>query len=55
MALIRMGALFGVGALNEKGAPINKTHSKGGVYWKEGTKSNHFGICIDLLCFFFSL
>ena len=45
-ALIRMGALIGIGAL------INKNTFEGGHllerggYWKEGTKSNHYGIYI---------
>ena len=25
------------------GELIEKTHSKGGTYWKEGAKSNHYG------------
>ena len=41
-ALIRMGALIGIGAL------INKNTFEGGClfgrggYWKEGAKSNHY-------------
>ena len=37
-ALIRMGALIGIGAL------INKNTFEGGAYWKEGAKSNHYGM-----------
>ena len=39
-----MGAFIGIGAL------IDKIHSKGGAYleggayWKEGAKSNHYGL-----------
>ena len=51
--LLEWGRLLEWGALNGKGAPRNKTHSKGGAYRKEGAKSNHYGICINLLCFFF--
>ena len=50
-----MGALIGMGALINKntfelGRLLTKTHSKGGAYseggafWKEGAKSNHYGI-----------
>ena len=43
-ALIRMAALIGIGAL------INKNTFEGGrlfgrgAYWKEGAKSNHYGM-----------
>ena len=44
-----MGALIGMGALINKntfewGRLLTKTHSKGGAFWKEGAKSNHYGI-----------
>ena len=42
-ALIRMGAFIGIGALIGIGRLLTKTHSKGGAYWKEGAKSNHYG------------
>ena len=35
--LIRIGVLIGIGRL------LTKTHLKGGAYWKEGVKSNHYG------------
>ena len=44
--LIRMGALIGI----QLGRLLTKTHSKGGAYseggayWKESTKSNHYGV-----------
>ena len=28
----------------ERGHLLTKRHSKGGAYWKEGAKSNHYGI-----------
>ena len=46
-SLIRMGALIGIGAL------INKNTFEGGrlfgrgAYWKEGAKSNHYGISME--------
>ena len=48
-ALIRMGALIGIGAL------INKNKFEGGRlferdgYWKESAKSNHYGTRHSLL------
>ena len=50
-ALSRIGALSRMGALNGIGVLINKnTHkilkegaySRGGAYWKEGAKLNHY-------------
>ena len=46
VALIKMGALFRMGALIGRGALIYKNTFEGGAYWKEGAKSNHYGIYI---------
>ena len=37
-AFIKMGALIGIGAL------IDENTFEGGAYWKEGAKSNHYGV-----------
>ena len=43
--IIRMGSLIGIGVFINKntfeGGGV--TYSKGGAYWKEGAKSNHYG------------
>ena len=43
-ALIRMGALIGIGALIYKTLSKGDAYSEGGAYWKEGAKSNHYGM-----------
>ena len=43
-ALIRMGALIGIGALINKNTFEGGAYSEGRAYWKEGAKSNHYGI-----------
>ena len=44
--LIRMGALIGIqlGRLLTKMHLKGGAYSEGGAYWKESTKSNHYGV-----------
>ena len=45
-ALIRMGVLIGIGALTDKNTFEGGTYLEGDPYWKEGTRSNHYGIYV---------
>ena len=42
-ALTRMGAFTGIGALINKKAYAGGHLLEGGTYWKEDSKSNHYG------------
>ena len=41
---VRMGALIGIGALIDKSTLEGGRLLEGGAYWKEGAKSNHYGM-----------
>ena len=48
-ALIRMGALIGIGVLINKNTFEGGHLFKRGTYWKEDAKSNHYGSCFMIL------
>ena len=43
---VRMGALIGIGVLIDKNTFEGGRLFRRGAYWKEGAKSNHYGICV---------